>query len=331
MKTSQNLILFLSLILFSLAVGRGIWSIPRKKSSSIPSSHKETSVRTDSDHLSQYQNAETLRSFLQESFDFAESYLLSDEFLSADLIQIFDTMYEKYSFVMPYTEKKDKNEDDSERDEGDDKVLEEIRSYLRTFPREILQEKAIEFIQNGRDASDEIVYLLQNPKKLLELVQTALTPEMLSPIRHLFSSHGLKELREFAAENFNLKSEEFDQFALPLSELFRDLETLLIDEERVVGEEKEKDGKGGAGGWDWLKSGEGQSEGGADVEDEMSLESVQSILQMFHDPKQVHFSPVLLLTSADRRIPSNDYSEPSNGEGNARCGRDDLSKKRSLR
>jgi hypothetical protein len=50
----------------------------------------------------------------------------------------------------------------SHEGENDDEVRDEIRGYLRSFPPEALQEKAMELIQNGREASEVIVSLLQN-------------------------------------------------------------------------------------------------------------------------------------------------------------------------
>jgi hypothetical protein len=302
-RPSLVVLLSLGCLLYPVA-GRGVWSIPRKKSSSLSSSSPEV-ARTDSDHtLFQQQETETFRSFLDQSFDLAEAYVQSSEFLSIDFIQIFDTTYERYSQLRQDEEREEKKGDEeseqSDEGENDDEVRDEIRGYLRSFPPEALQEKAMELIQNGREASEVIVSLLQNPKKLLEMVETTLTPEMFSPFKQLLSTAGLKDLKEFAIENFHLKGEEIDQLVLPFADLFSDLETFLERKES----KGEAVGEGGGGGFDWLKGakkGEGQSEGETTAEaeaEEISPDSVQDILQMFHDPKQVP-ELVLVLPSLD--------------------------------
>jgi hypothetical protein len=211
---------------------------------------------------------ETLREILNEMFNMAEEFFLSAEFSSMDVFSFLNSLEENDHLRNIFQEE--------EFSEGTaKKTKNNLQQFIQTLTPQNLQSKGLEIISIARDSIDEIVRFIRHPKELLRLFTQSLPPETIHHFKSFFPNGMTNELKEFLRNSFEIQEEEFQEMVLPFHELISELESLMSDEKISSA--------GGMGGGGLFREMLPQSE---DL-DEITGESIQEMLKLFHDPKQV--------------------------------------------
>jgi hypothetical protein len=168
-----------------------------------------------------------------------------------------------------------------ETSEGEaERYQDKLQQFIQSITPDNLQSKGMELISIARDSIDEIVHFIRHPKELLRLFTQSLSPDTFYHFKSSFPNGMRSELQEFLRNSFEIQEEEFQEMLLPFHELLAEVETLMSQE---TFERLEMGTDEGSFFSEMISE-----SGDLKTLDEITGESMQEMLKLFHDPQQVH-------------------------------------------
>lgn len=281
-------LLWFFLILLSspwYANGRGIWSqLPRKRSSTTKSSPPTTSTFASSPSLPNDENQEIIRQLLQELFIVAEEFLTNTEFDSEEMFSMMQNL--QWSFdEMRDLHSDGESDDQTENNPFLDENIDALRELFASLNTTNLRSKGLEFIAKGRESIDDIIDFLANPKKLIEYLQSLLSPEVFQQFQVLIPKT-LPELKNFVNENFEIPADEFDEIIQPFQELIHEFSEILQNDGSFGNFDSPN---AAAAGFNIIDEILDKEINFPNSPNDLGEDSIDDLLKIFHDPQKVGF------------------------------------------